>query len=359
MEGIQLTAIARRTAALAFVLLGTGGCAFRMPPPPSVPVTRGGDSSGLQATAISEPRPVFLKTGPAERDIETLVEDVVEPAPAEAPTRPVVEVRRPDSPIARVTSTPAVERASPGECLDDLVIDLLEELGEISGKTTGNGDPGEFARIRRAELEKRLIALFLASEHPRLEQYRELLESLNAEASPVLTLEILKAAFYQELGLVERRDRVLAEIGTTRVQVDRSFRVKSWNVASRSRRSGRGDGSARPVLRAGEEIDVSGELENFESTTVTAFGGISRKYRRSFSASISLLGLDGALVERSPILLPGKATELTEAPDPSVRFWGRFRLPNTLPAGPYMLELVVVDLEGKAVTAAHREIEVR
>ena len=239
----------------------------------------------------------------------------------------------------------------------------LMDLKELLDSLNEDKNIDDYSLIKKSELEKKLIALFFLRDQQSPGEYKELLYSLESANSPILVIEILKAALYQELGLVEQRDRVLSKLanygdgGST--GSSGNFKIKQWNIPTRSNNKTSSPDSQKRYLAPGQEIEVSGEFENFKNLEVSAFGGLANKFRRSFSASLTLYNLRGELLHRSPLLLAGKATELTSDPQKAVRFWGRYRLPAKLAKGPYLLEILAVDLEAKTTTTSQKEFEIQ
>ena len=106
------------------------------------------------------------------------------------------------------------------------------------------------------------------------------------------------------------------------------------------------------VFRAGQEAMIYGEFEGFRNTEVPGSDTGSPLYRRSFTAYIALRDSSNHVIERTPLLIAGKATETVPRPKDPVHFTGQFKVPAHLKKGAYYLEVFAVDVEAETTTKA-------
>lgn len=263
------------------------------------------------------------------------------------------------------STVPAIDRApEPREYEDfdgveELFIENMAELRSVLRRLDQGETLDNFDMLRKADAEKRLIALFLLRHERNLKEFRELVDSLSRDSSGILALEILKAAFYQELGLDSLRDQALEE-STTHIHDRKLVRPGNFQIVNMAFASNIGGFRNiirvdPAVFRSGQETLLYGEFENFMNTEVVG-NTAAQRYRRSFTAHATLRDTNGKLQTRHALLTADQF--VADEADPS-HFWSNFRVPSNLRPGTYTLEVLAVDLESQVLATSTLEFTVK
>jgi hypothetical protein len=242
--------------------------------------------------------------------------------------------------------------------VEELFIENMDELRSVLRRVDRGETLDSFDLLRKADAEKRLISLFFLRHERNLKEFRELVDSLSQDSSGILALEILKAAFYQELGLDDLRDQALEEstkhIHGRKTTSPGNFDVVNLTFASNISGYRNIICIDPPVFRSGQETLLYGEFENFMNAEVVG-NTQAERYRRSFTAHATLRDADGKVRDRHSFLTAGQFVEKENNPS---HFWSNFRIPAILRPGAYTLEVLAVDLEAQVLATATLDFKV-
>lgn len=307
------------------------------PPPPVAPAPVAAlPSPGALSSELARP----TSTGTGKLEYIALDEDP--------------ELAAPASRSRRKSSAEAVESPAPEAMRAADHRELVELVRRIErGQTLGDADS-----LRLIELKKRLISRLFQGDRQDLGFFSTLVDALEVGGRSTLSLDLLEAAFFEELGLTSRRDEKLEALGRRwRAAIgEDGFRIVRYAAVSHYSGYRKVTRLETPVrLSPGGSLALYGEMENFRNTPVGTAG--SRRYRRAFSAHLCLRERDGDALHRTPFLTAGTpgSEELAGKPDQPVHFYGQYRVPTGVRPGVHDLELVVTDLEGE--TRAEASIE--
>lgn len=329
-------------------------------------------SSADPAPYLLEPRPVFSldengTAGARPTPPPTAPEVAVAPSPETSRETGLTALPVNADPSlasareALATAPAASDTPSTAGSASTLPADALEEdlarLAELRDTVRKGERLDHFDRLQLAKVEKRLIGHYLLGDHTDLERFESLIESLSRIDSTILSRELLKAAFFQELGMTDLRDEALRALPAVRTSsaTTGKFAIRDLSFARRYEGYGAYERQDPDALSPGMTTIIYGEFVGFDNVEVERGG--ARGYRRSFSAFLSLFDADGVLVQRAPLLVAGSgnASEVVDDRRKPVNFWKYYRIPEDLGPGRYRVEVLAVDVESGATATARLE----
>ncbi len=239
--------------------------------------------------------------------------------------------------------------------LEDQYLRDQSELLILRKKIEGGTPISSAEKLQFANLKKRMISRLFIGGKEDLSYLSTLMETLELNQDATLSMDLLQAAFYEELGLSSKRDAILSRLPKKWHQVIQpdGFKVENFSVVSHYSGYQQVTKLALPLkFGAGDLISLYGEFSHFNNTPLSGSYGKGQRYRRAFSAYLCLKQQDGDFIHRSQFLNPGTSgsEEISNSREKPVHFYGQYRLPTQLPPGRYHLELKAFDLEGEQET---------
>ncbi len=246
--------------------------------------------------------------------------------------------------------TSSVGRETPAD-LRDRREQLLEDLSRYA--TRSESDLGDGERLAKHRIQMQLMALhFLAPDDPR--QLEPLIDSLDDPVRPSRAHSLLRASFYESVGLERESAAVLAEVGGER-GLERAtpgragFRVAPPVLCSRIDGLASFEEDTRGTYRPGSRLQLYAEV--FGMTN----GAIGSRFRQSLLVVSTLIDRDGREHDLGSHRASGDPSE-EEVLDSFLNV--NLSIPRQIALGAGTLQLTVTDLISGDVSKQQLDLQI-